>query len=112
VYLITDPDLRYAWTLGLIVAVVVVIAVVVLLVAILLAARRILAAAARCLKAVETIRVSTTPLHELTTTNAVAGDLLSGAGSIKKHAEAIAGALEATEQPSTRSDSMEAQRHE
>jgi hypothetical protein len=40
---------------------------------------------------------NTLPLWELSTTNEVAGDILGGAASIKKRAEAIAGALEATE---------------
>ena len=83
----------------------------VLLAAILLAARRILAAAVRCLNAVEAIRGNTQPLHELTTTNAVAADLLGGAGAIKRHAEVIASALEATESPSP-AQPREAQRHE
>lgn len=98
-YLLTDSDLRGGWTIGLVVALLVVVIVVVLLVAILLAARRILAAALRCLHAVERIRASTQPLHALTTTNAVAADLLGGAAAIKRHAEIIASALEATEQP-------------
>ena len=98
-FLISDSDLQTDWTIGLVVAVAVVLIVVVLLGAILLAARRILAAAIRCLHAVEAIRASTEPLHALTTTNAVAADLLGGAGAIKKHAEIIASALEATEQP-------------
>ena len=98
-YLISDSDLQAGWTIGLVVAVLVVVVVVVLLVAILLAGRRILAAAVRCLHALEKIRLSTQPLHELTTTNAVAADLLGGAAAIKHHAEVIASALEATEAP-------------
>lgn len=95
--LLADPDLQLFWTIGLAAAAAVVVVVVVLLVAILLAARRILAAAVRCLGAVEGIRARTLPLWDLTTTNQVAGDLLAGATSIKRHAEALAGALEATE---------------
>ena len=110
-YLISDSDLLRGLTIGLVVAVVVVLVVVVLLAAILLAARRILAAAVRCLNAVEAIRGNTQPLHELTTTNAVAADLLGGAGAIKRHAEVIASALEATESPSP-AQPREAQRHE
>ena len=98
-YLISDSALQGGWTIGLVVALLVVVIVVVLLVAILLAARRILAAAVRCLHAVEKIRANTQPLHELTTTNAVAAQLLGGAGAIKTHAEIIASALEATENP-------------
>ncbi len=105
-YLVSDTDLLTGWTIGLVAAVLVVVIVVVLLVAILLAARRILAAAIRCLNAVEAIRASTQPLHELTTTNAVAADLLGGAGAIKMHAEVIAAALETTEHPA-RSQAME-----
>ena len=100
-HLIADSDLQTGWTIGLVIAVVVVVLVVVLLATILLAARRILAAAVRCLHAVEGIRGNTQPLHELTTTNAVAGQLLGGAASIKRHAEIIASALEATEHPAT-----------
>ena len=98
-FLISDPDLLRGWTIGLVVAVLVVLIVVVLLAAILLAARRILAAAVRCLHAVEAIRANTQPLHDLTTTNAVAAELLGGAVAIKTHAEIIASALEATEHP-------------
>ena len=100
--LIADADLQTDWTIGLVLAVVVVLVVVVLLVAILLAARRILAAAVRCLNAVEAIRAATLPLWDLTTTNAVARDLLGAAASIKHHVEAIAGALEATEHQEAR----------
>ena len=98
-YLVADSGLQAGWTVGLVAAIAVVVIVVVLLLAILLAARRILAAAIRCLHAVEAIRASTEPLHALTTTNKVAADLLAGAGAIKKHAEVIASALEATEHP-------------
>ncbi len=111
-YLVSDSDLQTGWTIGLVVAVVVVLIVVVLLVAILLAARRILAAAVRCLHAVERIRTNTEPLHELTTTNAVAGQLLGGAAAIKTHAEIIASALEATQNPPAPSHRQEASRHE
>ena len=95
--LIADADLRTYWLIGLVLVAVVVVVVVVLLVAILLGARRILAAAARALKAVDGIRRDTDPLWDLTTTNKVAADLLAGASSIRRHAEGIAGALEATE---------------
>ncbi len=74
-----------------------VLIVVVLLVTILVAARRILAAAVRCLHAVQRIKTNTDPLWDLTTTNAVAAEILAGATAIKHHAEQIAGALEATE---------------
>lgn len=97
VLLISDGDLGRYWTIGLILIVLVVVIVVVLLLAIIVFARRILAAAVRCLHAVEKIRSNTLPLWELSTTNEVAGDILGGAASIKKRAEAIAGALEATE---------------
>lgn len=110
-YLLSDSDLQSGWTIGLVAAIAVVVIVVVLLVAILLAARRILAAAVRCLHAVEAIRASTQPLHALTTTNAVAADLLDGAASIKKHAEVIASALEATENPA-HSHARESRHHE
>lgn len=100
--LISDSDLGAYWTVGIVLVALVVVVVVVLLVAILLAARRILAAAIRCLNAVEAIRQSTLPLWDLTTTNAVAKDLLGAAGSIKHHVEAIAGALEATEHQEAR----------
>ncbi len=95
--LIADADLQTYWLLGVVLAAVVVVIVVVLLVAILLGARRILAAALRALAAVQSIRRNTDPLWDLTTTNKVAGELLAGALSIKRHAEVIAGALEATE---------------
>ena len=98
-YLVSDSSLLVGWTIGLVVAVVVVLIVVILLVTILLAARRILAAAVRCLHAVEKIRANTEPLHELATTNAVAGQLHDAASAIKTHAEVIASALEATELP-------------
>jgi len=110
-FLISDSDLLGGWTIGLVVTVLVVVVVVVLLAAILLAARRILAAAVRCLHAVEAIRANTQPLHELTTTNIVARDLLGGAAAIKKHAEIIASALEATEHPAA-THHTEAHRHE
>ena len=110
-FLVSDTDLQTGWTIGLVVTVLVVVVVVVLLGAILLAARRILAAAIRCLHAVDAIRVNTQPLHELTTTNAVATDLLGGAAAIKRHAEVIASALEATEHPAA-THHREAQRHE
>jgi NiFe hydrogenase small subunit HydA len=95
--LIADADLRTYWLIGLVLVAVVVVIVVVLLVAILLGARRILAAAVRALAAVEGIQRNTDPLWDLTTTNKVAADLLAGARSIRRHAEGIAGALEATE---------------
>ncbi len=98
-FLVSDAALLAGWTIGLVLAVLVVVVVVVLLVTILLAARRILAAAVRCLNAVERTRANTEPLHELATTNAVAGQLNDAACSIKKHAEVIASALEATEHP-------------
>lgn len=111
-FLSSDSDLQTGWTIGLAAVVVVVLVVVALLVAILLAGRRILAAAVRCLVAVESIRANTNPLLALTTTNAVAADLLGGAASIKRHAEIIASALEATETPSAQAHHREAQRHE
>lgn len=95
--LISDADLRTYWLIGLVLVAVVVVIVVVLLLAILLAARRILAAALRSLAAVKAIRGNTDPLWDLTTTNKVAGDLRSGARSIRRHAESIAAALEASE---------------
>ena len=98
-YLVSDADLLTGWTIGLVVAVLVVVIVVVLLVTILVAARRILAAAVRCLHAVERIKNNTEPLQELATTRAVAAQLNGAAGAIKKHAEVIASALEATEHP-------------
>ena len=98
-YLASDSNLLTGWMIGLALAVVVVLIVVILLATILLAARRILAAAVRCLHAVERIRASTEPLHELPTTNAVAGQLNDAACTIKRHAEVIASALEATESP-------------
>ena len=110
-FLISDSDLLTGWTIGLVVAVLVVVIVVVLLVTILLAARRVLAAAVRCLHAVEAIRANTQPLHALTTTNAVAADLLGGAAAIKRHAEIIASALEATEHPAP-THHREAHHHE
>ena len=100
--LISDSDLGGYWTIGIIAVALVVVIVVVLLVAILLAARRILAAALRCLTAVDAIRQNTLPLWDLTTTNKVAREILGGAGSIKGHVEAIAGALEATEHQEAR----------
>ena len=110
-FLISDSALQAAWTIGLVVALLVVVIVVILLAIILLAARRILAAAVRALHAIETIRANTQPLHELTTTNAVASNLLGGAAAIKRHAEIIASALEATEHPAT-SRQPGAHRHE
>ena len=98
-YLVSDADLLTGWTIGLVLTVVVVLIVVVLLVTILVAARRILAAAVRCLHAVERIRGNTEPLQELATTRAVARQLEDAARTIKKHAEVIASALEATEHP-------------
>lgn len=97
VVLISDSDLGRYWTIGLILAALVVVIVVVLLLAIIVFARRILAAAVRCLHAVEKIRANTLPLWDLATTNEVAADILTTAASIKKRAEAVAGALEATE---------------
>lgn len=97
VFLISDSDLGRDWTIGLILSVLVVVIVVVLLVAIIIFARRILAAAVRCLLAVQKIRDNTLPLWDLATTNEVAADILATAASIKKRAEAVAGALEATE---------------
>lgn len=110
-YLISDSDLQTDWTIGLSLAIAVVVIVVVLLVAILLAARRVLAAAVRCLEAVNRIRASTQPLHELTTTNAVAAQLLEATRAIKTHAEVIASALEATEHPAA-AKTREGPRHE
>lgn len=95
--LLSDAELQTYWLIGFAAAVAVVVVVVVLLLAIIVGARRILKAAGRCLAAVERIRANTDPLWELTTTNRVAGELLGGAGSIKRHAEALASALEATE---------------
>ena len=110
-YLISDSDLQTGWTIGLVVALLIVVIVVVLLATILLAARRVLAAAVRALHAVENIRANTQPLHELTTTNAVAANLLVGAAAIKRHAEIVASALEATEHPAA-SRQPEARHHE
>lgn len=95
--LVADADLLFYWSVGLVTVAAVVVIVVVLLLAILIGARRILRAAVRALGAVEHIRQNTLPLWDLTTTNHVAADLLAGATSIKRHAEALAGALEATE---------------
>lgn len=95
--LIADADLQAYWTIGVAVSALVVVTVVALLLTILWGARRILAAALRALAAVEEIRGNTDPLWALTTTNQVAGELLAGAGSIKRHAEMLATALEATE---------------
>lgn len=95
--LIADSDLQSYWLIGLIVVAAVVVVVVILLLAILVGARRILHAAVRALGAVENIRQNTLPLWDLTTTNRVAEQLLTHARSIKRHAEALAGALEATE---------------
>ena len=97
VLLVSDSALRRDWTIGLVLGALVVLIVVVLLLAIIVLARRILAAAVRCLHAVENIRKNTLPLWDLGTTNEVAAEILTTAGRIKKRAEAIAGALEATE---------------
>ena len=101
-FLIADSDVLSYWTIGLVLAAVVVVVVVALLLAILATARRILRAAVRALHAVERIRGNTLPLWDLTTTNQVAGDLLAGARSIRRHADAIAAALEATEHEEVR----------
>ena len=98
-YLVSDSDLLTGWTIGLVVTLLVVVVVVVLLLTIWVAARRILAAAVRCLHAVERIKANTEPLQELATTRAVAKQLEDAACTIKKHAEVIASALEATEHP-------------
>ena len=98
-YLVSDSDLLTGWTIGLVVTLLVVVVVVVLLLTIWVAARRILAAAVRCLHAVERIKNNTEPLQELATTRAVASQLEDAARMIKKHAEVIASALEATEHP-------------
>ncbi len=95
--LISDADLTTYGTVGLIAAAAVVLIVVVLLLTILWAARRILRAARRSLKAVESVRHSTLPLWDLTTTNQVARDLHGSASSIRRRVDLIAGALEATE---------------
>jgi hypothetical protein len=95
--LLADADLGTYWLIGLGAVAAVVVIVVVLLLAILVGARRILKAAQRADAAVERIRQNTLPLWDLTTTNHVAGDLLAGATSIKRHAEMLASALEATE---------------
>lgn len=95
--LISDSALGRDWTIGVVLSVLVVVIVVVLLLAIIVFARRILAAAVRCLHAVEKIRANTLPLWDLATTNEVAADILATAASIKKRADAVAGALEATE---------------
>ena len=95
--LIADADLQAYWLLGVVLAAAVVVVVVGLLLTILLGARSILAAALRSLAAVQSIRANTDPLWDLTTINRVGGELLAGALSITRHAEGIAGALEATE---------------
>lgn len=100
--LIADSELLSDWTIGLVLAAVVVVVVVALLLTILVTARRILGAAVRALNAVERIRVNTLPLWDLTTTNQVARDLLLGARSIRRHAAALAGALESTEHEGAR----------
>jgi hypothetical protein len=100
--LIADTTLQNDWLIGFVIAVVVVVVVVILLLTIYVGARRILRAALRCLAAVENIRKNTLPLWDLTTTNAVAGQLDESANSIKRHAEALAGALEATEHQEAR----------
>ena len=112
-YLIADPDLQTYWSIGLGLAVLVVVIVVALLLTILVAARRILAAAVRCLQAVQRIKTNTDPLWDLTTTNAVATQILGGASAIRHHAEQIATALEATEHgraPSHHAQHREAER--
>ena len=95
--LLSDTNLQSDWVIGLVAVVAVVVVVVVLLLVIYAGARRILKAALRALKAVENIRQNTLPLWDLTTTNKVASDISGGANSIKRHAEALATALEATE---------------
>lgn len=95
-------DLLRDWIIGVVLVALVVVIVVVLLLAILMSARSILSSAVRSINAVERIRTNTLPLWDLPTTNAVAGDILTTAASIKRRAEAVASALEATEHEEAR----------
>jgi len=95
----TDADLYTYWIIGLIIAALVIVVVAVLLLWILALARSITANAIRALHAVERIRANTQPIWALQDTNAVGGQLLEGAQSIKEHATEIADTLEGHAQP-------------
>jgi len=95
----TDAVLYSYWILGLIITAVVVVIVAALLLWILALARGIAANATRALQAVERIRANTQVIWALQDTNAVGGQLLEGAQSIRQHAEEIADVLEKHTQP-------------
>lgn len=82
------------WYLGMGIAAAVVAVVATLLLTIISIARNILGNATHALSVAEGIVVSTQPIWELDTTNAVAAQLLSGAQTIEEHATQIASVLE------------------
>src|SRR5579859_2486680 len=95
----TDAQLYNDWIIGLIIAAVVIVIVAALLLWILALVRSIAANAIRALQAVERIRANTQPIWALQDTNAVGLQLLEGAQSIRKHAEAAADVLEGHTEP-------------
>ena len=81
------------WILGFIVAGLVVVVVAALLIGILLEARRILRLARAANEIVAQIDANTRSVWALTTTNAVAGQILEGAQAIDRNAAAVVDGL-------------------
>jgi hypothetical protein len=81
------------WILGFTVAGVVVVVVAALLIGILLQARRILRLARAANEIVAQIDANTRSVWALTTTNAVAGQILEGAQTIDRNAAAVVDGL-------------------
>ncbi len=95
----SDAELLSRWTLILVIAAVVVLIAAGLLITVLVLARRIEAAADRCLVAVQKIAQNTAPIWELEKTSTAAWEIRELAGSIRRHVEEIAEALQAPAGP-------------
>ena len=91
----TSADLWAAWWMWMAVAAAVIVIAATLLITIWLTARSIVAHATRALRAAEAIRVNTTPIWNLQTTNAVAERLRDTVRDIERKAGALVEALHA-----------------
>lgn len=98
----TDAQLWGAWWLWMAVGAVVVLVAAGLLIAIWLTARSIAGHARRALAAAEAIRVNTTPIWALQTTNEVAGEMLDTVRAIEAKGAALVEALESHAAPGGR----------
>lgn len=94
----SSDEIYFWWFVWLAIGGVIVVAAAALLITIILQARRIASLAGTALQVVEEIEQNTKPIWEITTTNKVAGDLLTGAKAIEANAGAIVGALTAADE--------------